>query len=370
MGFTKSYSLSDNGAALLDGCASEQKITRMVNEEGVYIRTPAVYGILSTDTNSRNRKGKGNIPALVKIDRDALEELRLMLRQQKEAYMEYLQYGIPPPACEPLQARLDGFCLDVEALAFLRMALNQINSLLSVVDADYLPRNTLECQYQEYPSGRLFASGMSLQNLVREIRRAALRGGFEFDISNCHPAIVVQMAEQVGRDMPAVKRYLDKKKEIRETIARDVGISKDHAKQALLSIFYGVRRSVWNEAAIPKLIGLSKAQALYAHPDWSGLVDEVRSVKKLLLSRGKRNRGLLVNAMGKTLKGTPDEEFAHCVQGCEAACLNAVIEVYGEHLTLLQHDGFTSRVRLDVSEIEDVIYQKTGFRLTIEPTPI
>ena len=261
-------------------------------------------------------------------------------------------------------------------MQWLNVALYQLNVVLTRIDLDYLPSSTMEIQYQQYPAGRLFALGLSLQNVVREIRRAALRGLYDFDVSNCHPSIILQLAARCGRSMPALQRYLDNKRDIRERLARDVGISVDAAKQSILSIFYGVRRSSWSEAAIPELMGPERAQVLYQHPDWAGLVDEVRAVRDPIIKSMRRSRGRLINPFGRSMAtGTGkarkiDQEFAFVVQGCEAWALNAIIEEFGSDLRLLCHDGWVASRDIPVDEQARVILEKTGFALTIEGTKI
>jgi hypothetical protein len=50
--------------------------------------------------------------------------------------------------------------------------------------------------------------------------------------------------------------------------------------------------------------------------------------------------------------------------------LKVVLDLYGEDIVLLQHDGFASRNRLDVGFLEQVIHQRTGYRMRLEENQI
>ena len=374
-GQTKMYYLTDTAQSLLNDCvALNLRGGAVVGDTGQIVRKPSQYAIVVKDSAGNTRRGRGNIPAVISVDRPALEALRIELQQLKAAYVAAISaWNSAPRVDGALQKKLDSFGNDEAALAWLNLALYQINTLLLKIDLDYLPASSLEAHYQEVASGRIFGSGLCLQNVVREVRQAALRGCYDYDISNAHPTIIVQLADRIGLAMPAMQRFLDNKKLIRETIARDVGITVAEAKQSLISICYGVRRSLYSESTIPELIGVERAKLLYQHPEWAGLVDEVRAVRDPIIRSMKRHMGRLVNPFGKSMvtgKGKArkiDSEFAHIVQGCEAWALNAIIDAYGfDSLLLLVHDGWIANRDIPLADQERVIFEATGFTVKIE----
>ena len=370
-GQTKRYYLTDTAQSLLNDCvALNLRGGAVVGDTGQIVRTPSQYAIVAKDSEGNTRRGRGNISAVISVDRPALEALRSELQQRKAAYVAAISAWNPAPRVDgALQKKLDSFGNDEAALAWLNLALYQINTLLLKIDLDYLPASSLEAHYQEVTSGRIFGSGLCLQNVVREVRQAALKGMWDYDISNAHPTIIAQLAERIGLAMPAMQRYLDNKKLIRETIAKDVGITVAEAKQSLISICYGVKRSVYEKSAIPELIGVDRAKALYIHPEWAGLVDEVRAVRDPIIRSMRQHKGRLYNPFGKSMlcgKGKAAEAFAHIVQGVEAWALNAIIEAYGSDLVLLVHDGWVAGRDIPISDQERVIFEATGFTVKIE----
>ena len=372
-GQTKAYYLTDTAQALLAACVDQNLIGGAVTFEGVRVKTASRLAIVEKDSDGNHRRGRGNIRAVVPVDRPALEALRLELQRQKAVYVAAVEaWKSAARSGGALQQRLASFATDEQALMWLNAALYQINTLLLKIDLDYLPASSLEIHYQEYPSGRLFAGGLSLQNVAREIKQAALRGAHDFDVENCHPTLIVQLADRIGLAMPAMSRYLDNKTTIRQAIAKDVGITVAQAKQSLISICYGVKRSLYSESAIPELIGIERAKLLYQHPEWAGLVDEVRAVRDPIIRSMRQHKGRLYNPFGKSMlcgKGKArkiDQEFAFVVQGCEAWILNSIIEAFGSSLLMLAHDGWVASADIPIADQERVILEATGFAVKIE----
>ena len=46
--------------------------------------------------------------------------------------------------------------------------------------------------------------------------------------------------------------------------------------------------------------------------------------------------------------------------------LRAVVDQFGGDILLLQHDGWTSAIKLDLSELERHVQAVTGYSMTIE----
>jgi hypothetical protein len=222
-------------------------------------------------------------------------------------------------------------------------------------------------RYVEYESGRLYAQGVSLQVAPREVKRTALNGQWEYDIENAHFDIFTQMAAAHGLDCPHIRHYTTNKQAVRSMLACGLGLTIDQVKDCLLSVMFGARASEWNANAIPHAIGQEKARALYKHPIFHAILSEIKPGRKLILSYADTHRGFLGNAAEKgiSVKKSAPQRLAHLVQGVEALMLAVVVKMHGQHLALVQHDGWTSAQRLDVRGIEDQIYSETGFRVRI-----
>ena len=79
--------------------------------------------------------------------------------------------------------------------------------------------------------------------------------------------------------------------------------------------------------------------------------------------------------MGKGMKAEARDKnkaelLAHLVQGVEAKMLEVVRLLYPNTLSLMQHDGFTSRRRLDIGRIEEAITEETGYVVQMEETRV
>ena len=238
-------------------------------------------------------------------------------------------------------------------------------------------------RYVESPSGRLYAEGGgSLQNAPKEIRKAALVGLWDYDVENCHFAIMAQMAKRAGEHCDAIEHYMAHKKPIRAEIAKAVGISIDDTKTCLLALMYGARTTAWDENAIPETIGVEAARRLYALPLFANISDDVKRAGKAILKQHEPNRqGGLVNAFGKSIDTksrekqknkpakkapTASQKLAHLVQGVEALALWTCIERHPGEIVLVQHDGFTAIKQLDKAELERAITAATGYVLKLE----
>ena len=369
-GFTKGYQLSEKGRAVINAVRGLRGT--LMDTNGNRLRKPAQYAIQSRDAAGKSRRGVGNLPASARVNEAEVERLRLELLDWRWTILN--RTPSPEHHTPALLARLSEMS-EPEALDWLNRAIQQIGIHLTYMRLDYLPRSHVETLYIEYSTGRLFAQGISLQGAVREIRHAAFRlpGHFEYDLSNAHFSIIWQLATRVGRDMPKVQRYLERKREIRASIANEVGITVADTKACLLSIVYGAKRQTqaylqngrWKQSAIPDLIGVEAAKRLYAHPEWNGLIEEVRGVKKPILASMPQHQGRVINALGKQVEAGADP-LSHVIQGVESCCLHAIIQEFGPDLVLLQHDGWTSRCRLDVEAMQALILDRTGFKVSIE----
>lgn len=223
--------------------------------------------------------------------------------------------------------------------------------------------------YSISPSGRLYGGGVSLQNVPRLVKDAALHGMWEYDFSNCHFTLVAQMAKRVGTPCPAIQHYLAHKAEVRQQLADGAMISIDQAKHCLLALLYGAKESSRQEDAIPSAIGREAAAALYALPAFEALSAEVGHARRAILDSWPRTaNGSLTNAAGKAVPGSkpPAVQLAHLLQGAEAKALMAVVKMHPHDILLLQHDGFVARRRLDCGAIEEAVLHQLGYRLGVE----
>jgi hypothetical protein len=96
-------------------------------------------------------------------------------------------------------------------------------------------------RYTVSPSGRLYAKDINLQTAPTLVKQAALNGLWEYDFSNCHFAILMQMAATHGHQCKAIKHYLANKPKVRQALATAAGITIPQIKECLLALIYGAR---------------------------------------------------------------------------------------------------------------------------------
>jgi hypothetical protein len=291
---------------------------------------------------------------LVKVDLNALAELKSELNEGVAELREFKTDGDSDAVL--LRADIDRV---IEAIGKIsRLAMTEVAGKAHIAH-----------HYEESNSGRLYPTGISLASTQTVVKDAALTGCWEYDVSNCHYAILAQMSVKFGHTCTAIEDYLIHKKQIRTDIADQAGISVRKAKTCLVALMYGARASTWHENAIPREIGAEAAARLYVTPLFKGLKDDIANARAAVLSKClKKRNGSTVNAFDKsiTLTASSEQKMAHLLQGVEAKALQAVVNRFPDDIVLVQHDGFVSTTRLDVSVLSEAIFEATGFRLELE----
>ena len=247
-----------------------------------------------------------------------------------------------------------------------------LKRLIILSNNDITGRGYLIHRYAEAGSRRLYAQGISLQNTSKLLRRVALNGLYDYDVENCHFSIFYQLADQCNYECEAIKYYLTHKKEIRDTIAKDIGITIEEIKMCLLALMFGAKMNTWKDNSIPQAIGQVKSSALFKHSTFKAIADELSQGKKLILKGSTKRKATLINVMGKpiSLKESSNQKLSHIIQGIEAQALKACLTLYPDDIVLLMHDGFVSKKALDVPLIERTIYEATAIQLQLSGSVI
>jgi len=243
-----------------------------------------------------------------------------------------------------------------------RLAVFMHASQTNLADKDFIVP-----KYAEGNTGRLYTiNDISLQNTPRIIRTAVLHGSYDYDIENCHYAIFSQLTERYGYKCKQIDYYLANKQQIREEIAKAVGIKEDQAKRCLLALMFGAKLSEWPDNAIPQIVGAGKAKVLYENSQFKAIASDVKQGRQLILKRWHhQSKTHITNSMGKSveIEKPANVKLAYIIQGFEVKALWAVIKLYPDEISLLMHDGFTSTKELDLSLIEKTIKETTGMEL-------
>ena len=249
-----------------------------------------------------------------------------------------------------------------------RYKADSLGLLLRMANTDIAGRGYLMQRYEESNSGRLYATGINLQNTPRAIRKAALNGLYEYDMENCHYTLFCQLAARNSYEAKSITHYLENKVEVREQLSRELGLEIDQVKTCLLSILYGARVNTWYKNAIPREIGQEKAGLLYNHPLFKGIHKDIKEGRLEILDRWPiNNRGFLKNDLGKPISSLESRAqiLAHLLQGIEAKALRTVVQDIPDNVLVLMHDGFVTRKRINKKDMAQKISEATGFKLEL-----
>ena len=243
-----------------------------------------------------------------------------------------------------------------------------INSLQNLVAGarNNLRHGSVIHTYEISDAGRYYATGVSLQNAPKEVRRIALAGQWDYDFQNAHYSILYQLAQKLGIDCPSIAYYLNNKAEVRQGLADEAGVPIDVIKYALIALIYGAKASTWRKAAITKAFidslgseeaGILAASRLYASEVFSGILEDLRRSRRKIIRSCKTTQRSILNACGKPMPkdATPEQKLAHLLQGLEAQALSVAIYELGERISLLIHDGFVCEKRLKKAEKEKLL---------------
>jgi len=327
---------------------------RLLLEDGRYMRS-VPEAVASKDmsgiTASKWDGAKQILPTPVDIDR--LRELLQWLERQIKSNTKDLFSAV-----------------DVESLRRLEEVAGKILAMANL-DIEGIGGLVIH-HYVEADSGRLYAQNINLQAAPRLIKQTALHGLWEYDIENCHYSIFGQMAQRLGFEAENIKSYLAHKKETRQGIADRMDITFEQAKVCLLAIMYGARASEFHDNAIPDAIGKAAAQRLFKDAVFKGIHEDIKKGRQIILAAQPSSRATICNAVGKTISDqeSAPKRLAHLIQGVEASILKEILKLYSADLVLLQHDGFASKRRLDISLMERAIHDNTSYCMKLEEEQI
>jgi hypothetical protein len=339
---TRAYRFSDQVQKARKAYLSRywRGVTKLLNASGQALKTiPA--SVASTDSRGNPVRpeiwSRAESLNRVMVDMETLTKLRRWLQGIGD---QWQQDGAPPV---DLVTDFPG----QEVIERLRDISGQV---VRMARTDLAGKGYIAQRYTVSPSGRLYAKDINLQTAPTLVKQAALNGLWEYDFSNCHFAILMQMAATHGHQCKAIKHYLANKPKVRQALATAAGITIPQIKECLLALIYGARASSRDEDAIPEAIGVEAAQRLYQEQLFQDIKDDILSARRTILANYPRTpNGSFSNARNRAISGAekPARILAHLIQGAEAAALLAAFNLHPNDIVLLQHDGFVAHRRLN-----------------------
>ena len=262
-------------------------------------------------------------------------------------------------------------------LSFIRgkdlLEILSVLRLLRISNNEHCPGFIPVC-YEQKSSGRIFEILTGFQNTPREVRNAALEGSWDYDISNCHFSILGQWGEKAGIATHAIDDYLVNKKTIRNRLAAQCKVEVALIKESLIALLYGASQSYKPEfSSVSRSMGEAATTIFMKDPFIKLLNADIRRVRRPIVGSLRRHGGGVGNVLGVFTPAVEDRKkksdaqlLCHALQGIEAQALRAVLKHYGDEILLPMHDGWVSRTRLEVGNLERLIFEATGYRLSVE----
>jgi len=242
--------------------------------------------------------------------------------------------------------------------------INEINRIL-VVNKD-LRSDYFYVLYNECGTGRYFAVNGNLQGYSREVRYAALKGCFEYDLEAAHQNILLQVLDRFDINFPeldVVYEYVKNKQCVRISLSNEIGISVETVKTILQALTYGSGLSESYYEAIYRITDANaKVVKKVAKNTW---LKRYRSAFKLTSKALSEANIGSVNAVGiKFIKTKDSQRMAHILQGYERQVIDAIIKhLDRSNIALLVHDCIVTYDRVDLNWLSNIVQQETGFNL-------
>lgn len=237
-------------------------------------------------------------------------------------------------------------------------------------------------RYVQYADtgGRLYEQN-HLQETTRHIRSVALAGLWDYDISNCHFTLIATLAEGLGLGVPVIKDYLANKRarraELQTILQRSAtgAIDADDVKSAIIAVAYGMSLSRSSPALKKMFRSPAVVVAFTSNPWVRDLRRELSVCRTNILSayQTKAKTYRITNALGcrrSFAVKDANQALSFLIMGMESLALEVVLRRWGQSIVLCIHDGWVSRDRIPVGDIEQEIYRQTGWRLRIEQSLI
>jgi len=251
------------------------------------------------------------------------------------------------------------------SLLNIRRQLRQIEYLIAFLRETGVLRIPIE--YEECGTGRYFTS--TLQGYQKEIRYAALKGCYGYDIEAAHQNILLQIMDRERIQFPelsVMQEYVDNKKSIRNQLAQELDTTIPIVKSILQIFTYGSRSSESFQEGLYSSCNedLELVRRVKKH-QW---IQDYRNAFVIALGKiGKEDRVNAIGIKGDKNKNKKSQKMAHILQGYERQVLDAIMH-YSEFgdTSLLLHDCVVFNGRVNPQEISQVVREETGFNLSFE----
>jgi hypothetical protein len=215
-----------------------------------------------------------------------------------------------------------------------------------------------------------------LQNMPVKTRSQLLTDNnftYEYDIVCCAQSLILYYAYKLGTGefMPTIDEYIHNRKAIREKIAKDLEINVMTIKKIINAMFCGAYISTnLKYSSIYKLLDYDDAKIMYMKENaWlQSLKQEIKQCWDYIKPNHKEYIRKTKN--GKLRHQLYAKDKWNIYFNLERQCLDHIQTYLTEHKvkSFLIHDGWHTNKSINITDLENYVYNNTGYLVTIEGT--
>jgi hypothetical protein len=213
-----------------------------------------------------------------------------------------------------------------------------------------------------------------LQQVRREFKKTILADAdliHQYDIKCCAPTLLLQHAQSLGYDeYPfALMRYINNRTQVRNELAALINVHPDIIKQLINAMFCGAKLGNNKEFALSKLLDHDAARIRVLQDNtfiqelkinikhmWQAI--EPSMTKTTTTDKNNKQRKVPLSSKHKWNRYFELERIT----------LNAVRQYLSDtnNKCFLEHDGWTTSVKINESSLRDYVHQTTGFTIVLD----
>lgn len=217
---------------------------------------------------------------------------------------------------------------------------------------------------RQYKKGRLYPTDFNCLTTFKKEIRAALAAKFydEFDCENSQPVLLSQIAKRKDIPCPALCEYVEKRKEVLESLQQTHKIDRQDAKDICIAVLFGGYHS--EHPLLPRIKEELDILAARIASDHSEFLELAR------LSKAKKGRS------DNIISGA----LAHYAQNEERTvllCICDFLESKDYSVDVLSHDGGNVKKKNEetismtvLEEAQAVVLDKLGYAITLTLKPL
>lgn len=215
-----------------------------------------------------------------------------------------------------------------------------------------------------------------LQNMPVKTRSQLLTDNnftYEYDIVCCAQSLILYYAYKLGTGefMPTIDHYINNRKQIRQQMANDLEVNVMTIKKIINAMFCGAYISTnVKYSSIYKLLDFDDAKIVYMKENaWvQSLKQEIKQCWDYIKPHHKEY--IRKTKTGKLRHQLYAKDKWNIYFNLERQCLNHIQTYLTEHnvKSFLIHDGWHTNKSINITDLENYVYNNTGYLVTIEGT--